>query len=177
MWDVFNEKGNIMFRTSLLLVGILTTSLLAHAQGFEFNQSLNCNWIEPIQTGYLQNHLVFKAKDKELQNRVIEQYIKRIDPLKIYLVQADIQKVKDVMKDVFVNVEKKDCKFMTEIQELIVKRVDERTAFVKKFLGKDFKFNKETEFVYDPDHKNNPKNTEEAEEFIKNTCNFRWQIT
>ena len=107
-----------MFRTSLF-VGILSAGLIANAQGFEFNQTLNCNWIEPIQTGYLQNHLIFKAKDKELQNRVIEQYIKRVDPLKIYMTETDVQKIKDLMKDVFANIEKKDCKFMTEIQELL----------------------------------------------------------
>ena len=162
-----------MFRTSLFAFAVIVSSNFAHSQGFEFTQTLNCNWIEPIQTGYLQNHLVFKAKDKELQNRVIEQYVKRIDPLKIYLTEADIQKVKELMKDIFPNVEKKDCKFMNEIQDLVVKRVEERTAFVKKFLGKDFKFNKETEFVYDPDHKVSPKNTEEAEEFIKKYVQFQ----
>ncbi len=162
-----------MFRTSLIVVGFLLTGLVAHSQGFEFNQSLNCNWIEPIQTGYLQNHLIFKAKDKELQNRVVEQYIKHIDPSKIYLLEADVQKIKEIMKDVFANVEKKDCKFMNEIQELFVKRMEERTAFVKKFLGKDFKFNKDTEFVYDPEHKTNPKSSEESEEFIKKYVQFQ----
>lgn len=161
-----------MFRTSLF-VGILSAGLIANAQGFEFNQTLNCNWIDPIQTGYLQNHLVFKTKDKELQNRVIEQYIKRVDPLKIYFVEADVQKVKEMMKDVFANIDKKDCKFMTEIQNLLLTRIEERTAFVKKALGKDFKFNKDTEFTYDPDHKTNPKNTEEAEEFLKKYIQFQ----
>lgn len=161
-----------MFRISLF-VTVFAVGMLARSQGFEMTQSLNCNWVEPIQTGYLQNHLIFKAKDKELQTRVVDQYIKRIDPLKIYLTEGDLSKVKDLMKDVFSNVEKKDCKFITEIQDLVVKRVEERTDFVKKFLGKDFKFNKETEFVYDPDHKMNPKNVEEAEEFIKKYVQFQ----
>lgn len=161
-----------MFRTSLF-VGILSAGIIANAQGFEFNQTLNCNWIEPIQSGYFQNHLIFKSKDKELQNRVIEQYIKRNDPLKIYFVEADIQKIKDWMKDVFTVVEKKDCKFMTEVQSLLLKRVEERTEFVKKTLGKDFKFNKDTEFTYDPDHKTTPKTTEEAEDFLKKYIQFQ----
>lgn len=161
-----------MFRISLFVV-LLTAALTSHSQGFEFNQTLNCNWIEPIQTGFLQNHLIFKTKDKDLQSRVIEQYTKKLDPMKIYLTEADIQQVKTMMKDVFVNVEKKECKFMTEIQALLVKRVEERTEFVKKFLGKDFKFNKETEFTYDPDHKPYPKTNEEAEEFIKKYVQFQ----
>ena len=96
-----------MFRISLFVV-LLTAALTSHSQGFEFNQTLNCNWIEPIQTGYLQNHLIFKAKDKDLQSRVIEQYTKKLDPMKIYLTEADIQQVKTMMKDVFANVEKRN---------------------------------------------------------------------
>jgi carboxyl-terminal processing protease len=160
-----------MFR-SVFILATLVGSIVT-AQGFEFNQTLNCNWIEPIQSGYLQNHLIFKQKDKDLQSRVIEQYIKKQDPLKIYLIESDIEQIKTWMKDVFANVEKKDCKFMNETQALLTKRVEERTEFVKQYLGKEFKFNKETEFVYDPDHKSNPKTVDEAQDFLKKYVQFQ----
>lgn len=169
-----------MFRSTPFALGIITAitvtiskPLVTQAQGFDMTQSLNCQWVEPIQMGYLQNHLLFKKKDAELQNRVIEQYIKRQDPMKIYLIQSDIDQIKKTMKDVFVQIENKKCDFVNEIQKVIVKRVEERTEFVKKFLGKDFKFNKETEFVYDPDHKAIPKTVEEAQEFVKKYIQFQ----
>lgn len=155
------------------LTGVLVSGSMAMAQGFDFNRSLDCNWVDPIQSGYLQNHLVFKEKSKELQGRVIEQYIKRQDPSKIYLLDTDVAQIKTMMKDVFENVAKKDCKFLNEIQSLLNKRVEERTEFVKKYLGKDFKFNKETEFVYDPDHKEFVKTADEAQEFLKKYIQFQ----
>ncbi|MBC7742853.1 MAG: PDZ domain-containing protein [Bdellovibrionaceae bacterium] len=162
---------------SVLLAAVLFGSMLlsstVSAQAFDFGKSLDCQWVDPIQTGYLQNHLVFKTKDKDLQGRVIDQYIKRQDPSKIYLLEEDIAKTKVIMKDSFDNVAKKDCKFVGEIQDLLVKRVGERTEFVKKYLGKDFKFIKETEFVYDPDHKTNPKTADEANEFLKKYVQFQ----
>ncbi len=159
-----------------LLVALLIALLISSgsfAQGLQFAKVLDCNWVDPIQTGFLQNHLVTKQKDKELQIRVVEQYIKRQDSAKIYLLQDDIAKVKSMMKNIFDDVAKPDCKFLSETQDLLVKRVEERTEQVKKILGKDFKFNKDTEFVYDPDHKEFPKTTEEANEFLKKYVQFQ----
>ena len=152
---------------------LLLVSLFASAQGLDFTRTLDCNWIDPIQNGFLQNHLVFKNKDKELQTRVVEQYIKHQDGAKIYLLESDVQNIKTIMKDVFAGLEKKECKFITEIQNLLVQRTEERAEFVKKLLGKDFKFDKEVEFVYDPDHKPHPKTKEEAEEFLKKFVQFQ----
>lgn len=152
---------------------LLLISSISFAQGVQFTKNLDCNWVDPIQTGYLQNHLVYKQKDSELQGRVIEQYVKRLDGAKIYLLADDVTRVKAMMKDIFDEVAKAECKFLNETQDLLVKRVEERTEQVKKILGKDFKFNKDTEFVYDPDHKDYPKTSEEAAEFIKKYIQFQ----
>lgn len=158
--------------TKMFLAAFLISSI-SLAQSMQFTKTLDCNWVDPIQTGFLQNHLITKQKDKELQNRVIDQYIKRQDGAKIYLLDSDVAQVKTVMKNVFEDVAKTDCNFLSEIQAMLVKRVEERTEFVKKLLGKDFKFNKETEFVYDPDHKDFSKTPEEANEFVKKYVQFQ----
>jgi carboxyl-terminal processing protease len=145
----------------------------AQAQMFDFNKSLDCNWVDPVQSAFLSNHLVYKEKDAELQKRVTAQFIKHLDPAKIYLLESDVDGIKAKMKNVFELVAKKDCKFATESQELLVKRVTERTDYIKKALGKDFKFNKETEFVYDPDKKTFPKTDKEANEFLDKYIQFQ----
>lgn len=145
----------------------------ASAQIFDFNKTLDCNWVDPIQSAYLANHLTYKSEDAELQRRVIEQYIKRQDPAKIYLVQADVDQIKSSMKNLFSQLKKKDCKFINTVQDIIVQRAEDRVAFVKSYLGKDFKFNKDTEFIYDPDKKQYPKDKKEAEEFISKYVQFQ----
>ena len=145
----------------------------AQAQMFDFNKSLDCNWVDPIQSAFLSNHLIYKEKDAELQKRVTEQFIKHLDPAKIYLLDSDVDGIKSKMKNVFELVAKKDCKFTTESQELLIKKVSERTEYLKKALGKDFKFNKETEFVYDPDKKTFPKSEKEANEFLDKYLQFQ----
>ena len=79
-----------------------------------------------------------------------------------------------MMKDVFDKVAKKDCKFLPEIQELVVKKATERTDFIKNYINsKDFKFNKETEFTFDIDKKPFPKTNEEAQDFLKKYIQFQ----
>ena len=63
----------------VFFAALILASSFSSAQGLNFTRSLDCNWVDPIQTGFLQNHLVFKTADKELQTRVIDQYIKRQD--------------------------------------------------------------------------------------------------
>ena len=171
---------------SFLFVALV--SLTSYSQGIQFTKSLDCNWIEPIQNGYLQNHLTYKKRDAELQNRIITQYLKKQDPAKIYLLESDVNLIKSLMKNLFEDVTKGDCKFLSEIQSLVVKRVQERVDFVRSQLesapakskkGKgaakavEFKFDPSTEFVYDPDHKNYPKTSEEANEFLKKYLQFQ----
>lgn len=169
--------------TKIVFIVSLLVSSAAFSQSAAFTRSLDCNWIEPIQMGFLQNHLIQKTKDKELQNRVITQYIKRQDAAKIYLLESDVNTVKNLMKNAFDDVAKADCKFLTEIQDLVGKRIEERTTYVKNLLGKpekkgkavpaDFKFEKDTEFTYDPDHKEFSKNNDEANEFLKKYIQFQ----
>ena len=158
---------------ALLFSLFVIISQNGQSQVFDFNKSLDCNWVDPIQSAFLANHLTYKNKDTALEARVIEQYIKRQDAAKIYLLQEDIDKIKSSMKNLFTALDKKDCKFINEVQNLVILRMTERTDFVKKFLGKDFVFNKETEFIYDPNQKSFPKTNKEAEEFISKYIQFQ----
>lgn len=163
-------KMHYLFTT---LVISFFMSLSSQAQMFDFNKSLDCNWVDPIQSAFLSNHLVYKEKDAELQKRVTVQFLKHLDPAKIYLLQADVDVIKLKMKNLFENISKKDCKFAGESQELLIKRISERTEYIKKSLGKDFKFNKETEFVYDLDKKEFPKTDKDSTDFLDKYIQFQ----
>lgn len=155
-----------------LFVGTLLVSSASYAQ-LSFAKNLTCDWVDPIQSVYLSNHLIFKQKDKELQARVTDQFIKHIDPAKIYFLQADVDLMRSNMKNLFDDIAKKKCGFIADTQTLLLKRMNERTEHIKKFLGKDFKFLKDTEFVYDPDKKEYAKTEAEANDFLDKYLQFQ----
>jgi carboxyl-terminal processing protease len=155
---------------SLVVISSLTVSSVAMAQ---VKEGLECRYLTVIEQGFLANHVKYSSRDAELQARVIDQYLKRLDPSKIYLTQADVEQVKKQMGNVFEKTKNRDCSFLDLSQKIIVARVKDRTDFAKKYLDKDFKFDPTTEFVFDPDKKGWPKDATEANDYLKKYIQFQ----
>ncbi|HWU41938.1 MAG TPA: PDZ domain-containing protein, partial [Bdellovibrio sp.] len=154
----------------LVVAGSLVISVAANAQ---LKDGLECRYLTVIEQGFLANHVKYSTRDTELATRVTEQYLKRLDPSKIYLTQADVDAIKKSMTNVFDKTKNRDCSFLDEAQKLVLERVKDRDAFAKKYLGKEFKFDATTEFSFDPDKKPWPKNGDDANEYLKKYIQFQ----
>lgn len=161
-----------ILKISSILLPFLFANL-ALAQLRSEKAGLECRYIFPIEQGFLANHVKYSAIDKDLEARVLDQYLKRLDSAKIYLTQTDVDEVKKIMTGMFKKSQEQDCSFLTKVQEILKARVKERAEFAKGFLGKDYKFDSKTEFVYDPDKKPWPKDKDEAQEFLKKYIHFQ----
>ncbi len=169
-------KGYSIASKVLIAVVSITVLLSVYSKNSEaqlMKKTLSCDLVDQIQSAYLSTHLVFNKKDDELEKRVIEQYIKRNDPGKIYFLESDVATIRSWMKDLFGKLAKEDCKFMNEIQTLIEKRISERTEFVKNSLGKDFKLDRSLTFDYDPENRKWPKEKKEVEDFLGKYIQFQ----
>lgn len=145
---------------------------------FSFAQSkagnnLQCRYLSSIEEGFLLQHVSFETRSKDLEARVIEQYMKRIDPTKIYLLQSDVDNIKKMMGNVFNKLKAKDCSVLDEVQKIIVGRVKERAEFAKKMLGKNYKFDSTVELTFDPDTKPFPKTETEANDYLAKYVHFQ----
>ncbi|QDK36917.1 S41 family peptidase [Bdellovibrio sp. NC01] len=154
----------------LAVAGSLAISSIAAAQ---LKDGLECRYLTVIEQGFLANHVKYSNRDAELATRVTEQYLKRLDPSKIYLTQTDVDAIKKSMTNVFDKTKNRDCSFLEEAQKLVLERVKDRDAFAKKYLDKSFKFDSTTEFSFDPDKKPWPKNGDEANEYLKKYIQFQ----
>lgn len=154
---------------SLIVAGSLASSV-AVAQ---LKEGLECRYLTVIEQGFLANHVKYSNRDAELQTRVLDQYLKRLDPSKIYLTQADVDQINKVAGNVFEKTKNRDCSFLDQAQKLVLERVQDRAAFAKKYLDKDFKFDSTTEFTFDPEKKAWPKDTNEANEYLKKYIQFQ----
>ncbi|QLY24649.1 S41 family peptidase [Bdellovibrio sp. KM01] len=154
----------------LVVAGSLAITSVATAQ---LKDGLECRYISVIEQGFLANHVKYSDRNADLATRVTEQYLKRLDPSKIYLTQADVDSIKKDMANVFEKTKNRDCTFLDKAQKLVLERVQDRANFAKKYLGKDFKFDEKTEFAFDPDKKPWPKNSDEANEYLKKYIQFQ----
>ena len=134
---------------------------------------LACKHIAPIQKSYLSRHINFKKESVNLEARVVDQFIKKIDRFKLYLLQNDVDKIKKKMKGHLARLKIQDCVAIRESYGIMVDRMKQRVGFVKKYLGPKFKFIKSTELVLDPDHRKIPKTKAEVEAFLKKNIQFK----
>src|SRR6185312_4549249 len=152
-----------------MLVAFLTPFFVKAAEG----NDLQCRYLYAIEQGFLSQHVIYSKLDQTLQDRVVEQYIKHLDPTKIYLLQSDVDKIKKTMGAVFEKLKNKDCSPLLEAQKMLVDRVKERADFAKNFLGKKYKFDPKVEIVFDPDKKPFPKTDAEADDFLSKYIHFQ----
>lgn len=126
---------------------------------------LSCIHLLPIQMKYLEKHISFSEENKNLETRTVDQFVKKLDGSKLYLLDKDVDEMKKLIGPVFSKLQKKDCTGIEKAQDLFTKKVKERVEYAKKYLGPKFKFNDKTEILLDPDHRKRPKTLAEANAF------------
>lgn len=156
--------------SGVLLAGLVlgTGSNVAVAQGLTDKPLLVCHNIDKIQRVFLSQHIKFKEGTPEVEGRTVEQYIKHLDPAKIYLLDGDVAEIKKIMTGFFaaIHSEPADCSALDKAEDLYRKRVGERAEYAKKVLSdKKFKFDSKTELVLDPDSRKYAESKHAQDEF------------
>lgn len=134
---------------------------------------LLCSHLQHIQKGFLNNHIVFKAYNPTVEKRVIDQFIQKLDPSKIYLLKDDTVKIEAMMKDIYPSTQKDKCQPITDAYNLYVDRVKERTKFTEDYLKKNYKFEKDVELALDPKKRDFFKSKQELEDYHKKYIHFQ----
>jgi carboxyl-terminal processing protease len=162
---------------SLILIFVFSFQFSSLAQAQQKSESsqiqLQCQFVYSIEQMFLGNHIKYSSRTKELEGRLIDQYIKRLDGTKIYFTQSDVTKVKKLMAGAFDKIKNRKCEFLKDAQNVYLEKVTARAEFAKKFLDKEYKLDNKAEFEFDPDHKDFPKTDKDAEGFLKNYIHFQ----
>lgn len=135
--------------------------------------ALRCEYVYQIQRILYEQHIKMSISETELEARAIAQFLKRLDPTKVYLTAEDAQKIRGLMSGIFDKLKARDCSALLASQKILVDKVKVRSEAAKKFLGPSYKFNSTVEFVYDPDKREFPANDKEADEYLKNHIHFQ----
>lgn len=151
-----------------------TFTLTAQAQ-FQRTQSLelSCVHLYPVQIKYLEKHVNFSKLSKNLEERTVDQFVKRLDGSKLYLLDKDVADIKKMMANIFDKTRNKDCAGLEKANQLFVKRVEERVAYSKKYLGAKFKYEPKTQIHRDPQDRPRPKSMAEANKFHENYMQYQ----
>lgn len=136
---------------------------LSPARANEKDNGLTCNMVPTLTQFLLRYHVTIHNVTDELNNRAVDQVVKRLDPSKTLLLQSDVDEIKPkVLKFLRTMRDNPDCKDIDALHGLLLKRSQEQLAYAKEALGKDYKLDENVELQLDPDKRSFPKNIEES---------------
>ncbi len=151
-----------------VLFAPLTFLQYARAQ----NTELSCMHVFPIQMRYLERHVNYTKLTPELEKHTIDQFMKRIDGSKIFMLKKDIKDIEASMHGIFEKTRNLDCGPMLKANEIFVKRVEEQLAFAKKYLAADFKLDPKTTVQSDPKDRVRATDTKQAQTIFAKQLQF-----
>jgi carboxyl-terminal processing protease len=152
----------------LISLAILIVAYQSNAQ-----VSLSCKHIPLIQKGFLDQHINSKKYSDKLEQRVIDQFIKRLDPSKLYFTQSDVKAAEKQMKGVLKRTQQMDCSAFMKVYATYQNKVADRLKFVKSFLDDKYVFDKTVSLNLDASARPYSKTVDEINDFHKKYLHFQ----
>jgi carboxyl-terminal processing protease len=125
----------------------------------------NDKYVSRVIAKYLTDeHLSKHAVDDEMSMRGFKNYLKAIDPLKLYFLESDINEFKANEKQLDDLLQKGDLRFAFDVYQRFLQRIDERVVVALKNLDVPHDFSVEEEFNTDGKKIEYAKSVEELDD-------------
>ena len=164
-------KCRVYILLPLILMFIFLTCFTVDAQ------DLTCSNLPKLMEAFQAKHYAIKSTTPEIRMHAVDQMIKRLDPSKTLLYESDLEKLKELLMDLFVSAEKSNCTSLTPVYDLLVARARENEAIVKKILGPDFRLDLKAALNINVEKRPYPKTTTEKQELLKKIVQFQIENT
>ncbi len=112
---------------------------------------LSCPILKKRTKDFLKYHYVFRSFDRTLSKRTFSNYLRFLDPGKLFFLQSDIDSFKKYENIVGKKINSKDCAFISDIYDVYLKRVDQSIGYSQEILKSKISF--ETDEYIETDRK------------------------
>ena len=166
--EAFSGKGGFCFR-SLLFILLLILLLPVSTRA----ANLTCSRLPMLMEKFLASHYAMKNMTGEIKSHAVDQMTKSLDPSKTLLYESDVERLKPVLQGVFVSMQSGDCTALQQVYDLLVARVRENEAIVKKILGPDYRLDETVELNTNVNKRPYVKTTVEKQSLLKKVVQFQ----
>ena len=98
-----------------------------------------------------KEHLTRHELNDEISHRWLAQFLKTLDPMKVYFLQTDVDEFMRQRNNLDDMAKSGDLRFAYKVFNLFLKRIDERVALVDELLAEKHDFSLDEDIVTDPD--------------------------
>lgn len=158
----FKNPGRAALSLSLGMVALVGVTIFA--QQFATAQTSDQTTAQLVTEMIARRHISHKRIDDDISERLLNRYLKTLDPQKMYFTQAevaDLQRYKHVLDD---QVKAGNVDFAYSTFEKYLQLVDARIVTINKLIDADHDFTVDEEMVVDPDEMDWAKDDAEVNE-------------
>ncbi len=117
-------------------------------------------------------HLSKHALNDEISQRAFDQFLRMLDPLKLYFLQSDIDTFKKYQTLLDDDAKKGNEEFAINVYKVFLKRVDERVAMAHQEIDRDHDFTIDETMPADRDVMQYAKNDDEARDRMRKQIKY-----
>ena len=123
--------------------------------------------------GIMDNqHLSKHDLDDEISKRAFDQFLRSLDPLKLYFLQSDIDVFMKHQTTIDDDARKGVGEFYLDVYKTFLKRVDERVAMAHEEIDREHDFTVDEQMAADRDVLEYPKTAEEARDRMRRQIKY-----
>ncbi len=160
------------YRCRWLLIVVLVAALCPLAWADPLTPGPGDRYTTLAVAGLLRQHLTRHPLDKEISERCLKEFLKRLDLMKVYFYQSDVDefmKQKDELCDA---IRRGDVNFAYKVFHTFLERVDERIKTVDALLPTAQDFTVDEQIVKEHDKAQYPRNAAEARDLWRKRIKY-----
>ena len=151
-----------------LLYLIFPTFLVAQ----EEQSKLNGPVVRGIVEQFVSMHYSQKPLDNEMSSKIFNLYLNRLDPAHFYFLEDDVDKFRKYELRVDDMLQRGDVNLALDIFERFKIRLSERLAMMEEFMGEDFDFSVDDNWILERKDQPYPHSTEDARKLWRTKIKF-----
>lgn len=138
------------------------------------SEPLTCDRIPELSRTYLHKHISFHYVNDELRQRLIDTYVKRLDPSKNLYLAHEVDELERKLRGVIQDVREGNCTALTSIHEDQTSRFEQLQKSVEALLADpDYALDTDAVLIIDPDQRAWPKTDEQRKELVTKLVHFQ----
>ena len=138
----------------------------------EEQSKLNGLVVRGIVEQFVSMHYSQKPLDNEMSSKIFNLYLNRLDPAHFYFLEDDVDKFRKYELRVDDMLQRGDVNLALDIFERFKIRLSERLAMMEEFMGEDFDFSVDDNWILERKDQPYPHSTEDARKIWRTKIKF-----
>ena len=156
----------------LLKLALLFLIFPTFLEAQEEQSKLNGPVVRGIVEQFVSMHYSQKPLDNEMSSKIFNLYLNRLDPAHFYFLEDDVDKFRKYELRVDDMLQRGDVNLALDIFERFKIRLSERLAMMEEFLGEDFDFSVDDNWILERKDQPYPHSTEDARKLWRTKIKF-----